>query len=52
MELKQKYIEDDHINCRFDDFFIDEVQNQYSLRWDIYGALCIREDLIKEKENI
>jgi hypothetical protein len=52
IHAKKDFIEVENCKKYADDFFIDEVQNQYSLKWDIYGALCIREDLIKEKENI
>ena len=50
---KQIYAEKDFKeveNCKTyaDDFFIDEIQSQYSLRWKIHGALCIREDVLEE----
>ena len=50
---KQIYAEKDFKeveNCKIyaDDFFIDEIQTQYSLRWKIHGALCIREDVLEE----
>jgi hypothetical protein len=47
---KKDFIEVEDCKRYADDFFIDEIQSQYSLRWNIHGALCIREDVLEELE--
>ena len=45
---KKDFIEVEDCKRYADDFFINEIQSQYSLRWKIHGALCIREDVLEE----
>ena len=47
---KKDFIEVEDCKRYADDFFINEIQSHYSLRWNIHGALCIREDVLEELE--